>query len=314
MLRRRFRELLRPLLLPAFVVGQVSACSLLAPDDDELFGRRRPDDGDASVDPSKGPPDASVDEDVSVKPPGTGVPPPSLVPDGSAGDDGACPSCTVPDACAGDASCNTVPVPTTPKLGPLRLELHCGARTSSTSDSCHLKLPSTMTSCPAEGYMPEVRAQMQGEPGKTYTVTLKIRGVVEPKTYKNGTPKGASGQFYAGGERAGDPIYNSYGLDIDVPSQRYFLNNWPEGDYVLALNYDVNVQIATGAWITLYGYTLRCAASYDCEDLKNVVDCPYKKLDGVTHLADHGQFVQIDLVKTQLPTPFGPKDGVSIAR
>jgi len=160
---------------------------------------------------------------------------------------------------------------------------------------------------------------MGGVPGKTYNVTLRIRGVVEPKAYKDGTPRGSSGMFYEGGQRAGEAIYNSYGLTVDSPGQSYFLNSWPEGDYVLAMNYDVSVRITTGATLTLYGYTARCALSYDCEDLKNVgtgnaIDCANKKLDGVTHLTDHGQFIQIDLVKAQLPVPVGSKGPVDVSR
>jgi hypothetical protein len=104
------------------------------------------------------------------------------------------------------------------------------------------------------------------------------------------------GLFYAGGEPGGDPIYNSYGLDVSNPPQRYFVNNWLEGDYVLALDYSVAIDVTTGATVSVYGFTKRCQLSYDCEDLSNVVNCPFKPLAGVEHLADHGQFVQVDFV------------------
>jgi hypothetical protein len=170
------------------------------------------------------------------------------------------------------------------------------------SDSCHVILPPTLPACPAEGYRPEVRVTMQGEPGQTYAVTLHVRGVVEPKVYRNGLPVAGTGEldnmglFYAGGEPSGNAIYNSYGLDVSNPPQRYYVNSWLEGDFVLALDYKVAVDIATGATVSLYGFTQRCQIAYDCESLSNVVNCPYKPLAGVEHLPDHGQFLQVDFV------------------
>lgn len=269
-------------------IALVAGCSLLAPSDAELLGRSRP--GDAG---SGG---AGTDAASSGGAPSTGG---RTSTGGRASGGAATGGAQDLDGSAG-ATPESGPPSVAPKLGQLRLNLHCGERTSGTSDSCFLKLPSPLTACPAEGHRPEVRATMQGDPGVTYAVTLHVRGVVEPKTYRNGQPVPGTGSldnkglFYAGGEPGGNPIYNSYGLDVTAPSQRYFVNNWVEGDYVLALDYRVALQIESGATVSVYGFTQRCQISYDCEDLRNVVDCPYKPLAGVEHLPDHGQFLQVD--------------------
>jgi hypothetical protein len=275
----------------ALLAALSGGCSLLAPSDEELLGRHHPADagnggsgGDGHGDADWSPPSGGRDGGPR---PGSGATP------GSGGH--------VADASA-DGEADSGPLPVPPALGRLRLELHCGARTSGTSDSCYLVLPPTLPACPPEGYRPEVRMVLQGEPGATYTVTLHVRGVVEPKTYRNGQPVAGTGAlenkglFYAGGEPAGVAIYNSYGLDVSNPPQRYFVNNWVEGDYVLALDYRVALDVATGASVSIYGFTQRCQISYDCEDLANVVNCPFKALAGVEHLPDHGQFVQVDFV------------------
>jgi hypothetical protein len=136
-----------------------------------------------------------------------------------------------------------------------------------------------------------------GDAQKVYRVTLRFRGVVEPKAYGNGVPDiaNSNGQFYKGGAGAGDPIYNTYGITISEPPQDYFLNNWTEGMFVLALDYTETLTVRGGAQITLYGYTKACALSYDCADLSKAPSCSPKVLSGVAHLPDKGQFLQIDV-------------------
>lgn len=288
--------------LALLVAGLAGGCSLLAPSDEELLGRQRLTDAGSGA-TTGGSQGGAPTGGTGGKGTGGGK--------GGAGGTSATGGSggTTPDASPGDGGDDDggpPPVPGT--LARLRLELHCGERTSSTSDSCFLKLPNTISACPAEGYRPEVRATMQGEPGVTYSVTLHVRGVVEPKTYRNGLPVAGTGAldnkglFYAGGEPGGNPIYNSYGLDVSRPAQRYFVNNWVEGNYVLALDYRVAIEIVTGATVSLYGFTQRCQISYDCADLSNVVNCPYKPLAGVEHLPDHGQFIQVDFVSAK-PIP-----------
>ncbi|MFP6886284.1 MAG: hypothetical protein VB997_01935, partial [Opitutales bacterium] len=60
-----------------------------------------------------------------------------------------------------------------------------------------------------------------GAAGKTYKVTLRFRGVVEPMMYKNGKMDGD--YFYIGGE-PNNGTYNIYKIDVASPKSHYFLN------------------------------------------------------------------------------------------
>jgi hypothetical protein len=300
-------------------MGIVGGCSLLAPDDAELLGGLR--DGSAG--------EGGLGSDPGAGDGGNG----GTVSDGSggvrqaAGGTGGRPSnggnlsdasvvgtggnaldADAPDACTDAApSCTGVVQPSPPLLPGIRLDVHCGAAVSSTADSCHIK---AATTCPPEGYQGETHVTMTGISKLYYAVTLRIRGVVEPKVYMGGVPVvGSQGHFYSGGTAAGNPIYNTYGLTISDPPQSYFLNAGEEGELVLPIDYTQTVTIRAGAAVTVYTHSRNCAESYDCKDLSLAPKCPEAApLTGVTHLTDKGQFVQVDFEKAGKPTTVPAKD------
>jgi hypothetical protein len=140
-----------------------------------------------------------------------------------------------------------------------------------------------------------------------YNITLRFRGIVEPKIYYGGSSIGGQGAFYAGGNPANDSN-NIYALTVSDPPQKFYLN----ADLPLVVNvidFIVSFMIHGGASISLTANTgslqpicwhmffffqlIFCSvdgfggANIDSLKVPNISPAPQ---------AYNGQFVQLDLV------------------
>jgi hypothetical protein len=161
-------------------------------------------------------------------------------------------------------------------LSGLRWEVPCRA---SAGSGCNADDPAPVT------------ADMNGEPGVVYRVTLRFRGVVEQKTYDGGSDDGAFWQ--EGGTPAADP-HDIYKLEISAPPQVYYLNRGSSGgDATHPIDYTKTLRIATGARVTLTAAVIDGAqlGNHDASGRAIVVPgvppapAPYD-----------GQFIQMDVV------------------
>jgi hypothetical protein len=132
---------------------------------------------------------------------------------------------------------------------------------------------------------------MGGDPSKVYDVTLRVRGLSEPNTYKNGMLQGE--RFYIGGttNTAG---YTSYMMTTADPAQHYFFNYSPTTGHVhFKLDYQVTVKIRGGSRVTFDvdgdgsipdGHQV---SNFDQTVVPDVPPAP---------MAYDGQFIQLDVV------------------
>ena len=65
--------------------------------------------------------------------------------------------------------------------------------------------------------------KLSGAAQTLYSVTLHIRGVVEPHTYIGG--KDAGSHFYIGGTGQQPSNYNTYSVVVSSPAQTFYLNS-----------------------------------------------------------------------------------------
>lgn len=138
---------------------------------------------------------------------------------------------------------------------------------------------------------------LSGDPNTIYDVKLRIRGVLEEKTYVGGTPLGA---FQLGGQPAIDD-WNTYGLGVSDPPQNLFLNPGVSGQYFCTSVDDVvTLPMRGGASVLL------AAVVYDSQQIENVSStgspivvpgvAPYPS-------AYDGQFAQVDVLGATEPPP-----------
>jgi hypothetical protein len=149
-----------------------------------------------------------------------------------------------------------------------------------------------------------------GTAGTTYAVTLRVRGIVEPKHYDN-CPKQVEG--FCGGPNAAPAeagAYNVYMIQVanSGGTARYFLNALDENEEhdSYPLDYEATIDIEGGAEIQLVAADENCTAIKNCaNDGSNDLTCNPITLPD---LADHpeivqpynGQFIVLDVVSVTL--------------
>jgi hypothetical protein len=120
-----------------------------------------------------------------------------------------------------------------------------------------------------------------GPPGAVYDVTLRVRGVVAPKSYATGAPgspvNGTNYGWFIGG-RPVDDRGNLFILWVSSPvvtpsgtmeGQYYFLNalNRPElTDFSFPVDYTVTLPIAAGAEVRFLADDSDCLMNNNCDD------------------------------------------------
>ena len=134
---------------------------------------------------------------------------------------------------------------------------------------------------------------LSGATGSTYEVVLRIRGIIEPKTYTGGT---AGDGWNRDGIPANDTA-NIYALGISSPPATFYVNSGTTrlGSelYAEAIDFEMTIIVAGGATVQLQ------ADSIDALQIRNIDE------NGVPIIvpdvppapdAYDGQFVQMDVV------------------
>lgn len=190
---------------------------------------------------------------------------------------GCATRCGVVEACA-SSEC----VPIASQFTGLRWELPCLA-------------PGSEKSCSTPGLTIKT-ATIGGQPGVTYDVRMRFRGVVETEGYSGGSNDGA--YFQIGGAPIEDG-WNIYKLEISAPPQTYFLNRGKGGlRYCFPIDYSATVQMAGGATVTMTADPVDGAT----EEIVNVGQNGKPiVIDGIPPApkAFDGQFIQVDVTSVQ---------------
>lgn len=174
-----------------------------------------------------------------------------------------------------------------------RWELTCGQLAE--NDEVCVNAPAS--GCPSDGYyMLKKTVTFGGGQGSVYDVGIRVRGVVEPRTYAGGAADGK--HFYLGGQPAGNEDYNVYSLEVSDPKQTYYFNG-DEGKgtshYVFTVDHVKTIPIAGGAKLTFVAFDRNCSAIRNC--MNPGPGCTPYVIDGVppAPAAWNGQFLQLDV-------------------
>jgi len=165
----------------------------------------------------------------------------------------------------------------------LRVELQC-IEPGSSSVSC---------------YMPDADDEtttISGDAGTTYIVTIRLRGVVEQKTYTDYSD--SDGMWIVGGVPDGG-TWNIFRLEVSSPAQTYYMNSGASGyDECYELNIQKTIVMEHGATLTLFAGsggdnlgTLNMDGNDEPIIVSGVSPYPY---------AFNGQFVQLDIVDVEV--------------
>lgn len=139
-------------------------------------------------------------------------------------------------------------------LAGLRLEVPCkGQKFGEDDTECNWDPALKQTADPKWKLKKEITRIFAGDPAVVYDVTLRVRGVVEPKNFTGGTV--LHDHFQIGGTPHVDN-YNFYTVKISNPAETYTVNRHQKkiGHYVFAIDYTVTIPIRGGATVTMGGY------------------------------------------------------------
>lgn len=137
-------------------------------------------------------------------------------------------------------------------LAGLRIEVPCKGDKFGENTECHWD-PALMVNDPRWKLKTEIVKTFSGAPGVIHDVTLRVRGVVEPKNFTGGTVE--HDHFQIGGTPDVDH-YNFYSLKVSDPAESYTVNRSDKkvGHFLFAIDYTVTVPIRGGATVTLGAY------------------------------------------------------------
>lgn len=133
-----------------------------------------------------------------------------------------------------------------------------------------------------------------GSDGKTYDLTVRVRGLFEPTTMQGGVaPDPANPYFYVGGETS-TKDYSQWRIDVSSPKQTYTLNHYPSVSHTIyKQDFEVRIPATAGAEITI-----QVIDGNDRQIDNAAKNRPDRGqvIEGVTDTPLAGQLVRIDLV------------------
>jgi hypothetical protein len=169
---------------------------------------------------------------------------------------GGCAATRPPAPSAGNlAAAATVPATgasPAASLAGLRLEAPCKGDKFGENTECHWD-PALKVSDPKWKLKQEIVRTFSGAPGVLHDVTIRVRGVVEPKNFTGGSVEHE--HFQIGGTPDVDN-YNFYSLKVSDPAQDYTVNRHEKkvGHFLFAIDYTVTIPIRGGATVTMGEY------------------------------------------------------------
>jgi hypothetical protein len=171
-------------------------------------------------------------------------------------------------------------------LDGLRIDVPCADKFNGATE-CHWDRALLQASDPAWKMKHEKSRKFRGKPGVVYDVTLRVRGVVEPKNFTGGD---VEFEHFQRGGTAVKNDYNFYNITVSDPAATYTVNRSAEkvGHYTFPIDYRVTIPIRGGATVTV--------GAYDSNDVA-IANHAHHVVDGVPPAPApfDGQFFQVDV-------------------
>ena len=137
-------------------------------------------------------------------------------------------------------------------LAGLRLEVPCGDHFNDGTE-CHWDRQLMQPAGSAWKLRQEVVRTFAADANVVFDVTLRVRGVVEPKNFIDGDVR--FDHFQSGGTPVKND-YNFYNIEVSSPHAIYTVNRNAEkvGHYTFPIDYQVTIPIRGGATVTMGAY------------------------------------------------------------
>jgi len=171
-------------------------------------------------------------------------------------------------------------------LGGLRIDVPCADHFNQDTE-CHWDRQLLQPEGSSWKLRREIVRTFAADPRNVYDVTLRVRGVVEPKNFTGGDVQ--FDHFQSGGAPVKND-YNFYNLEVSEPHAVYTVNRSAEkvGHFTFPIDYQVTIPIRGGATVTM--------GAYDSNDVA-IANHQHHVVAGVPPDPQpfDGQFFQIDV-------------------
>jgi hypothetical protein len=161
-------------------------------------------------------------------------------------------------------------------------------------DTCTGEYPPQPDTC-IHTPLVEKAVTIGGTAGIVYDVRLRVRGLFEPTTIRDGaTPDDAHPYYQAGGTiRARD--WSAWHIEVSEPKQTYWLNHYPRvGHIIYKEDFEATIPMAAGATVTVRVIDGNDRQMDNAEpDLKDRMQI----IEGVTEKPLDGQMLRLDVVR-----------------
>ena len=162
-------------------------------------------------------------------------------------------------------------------------------------DDCTAQYPPQPDTC-LHDKLHERSFTFGGKRGKSYDVTLHIRGIFEPTTIVGGdTPDPAHPYFKSGGT-VDTADWSHWEIEVSEPKQTYWLNHYPSvGHMIYKEDFEATIGVAGGATVVI-----RVADGND-RQIDNGKTAPDRQqiIPGVVDHPLAGQMLRIDVVRVR---------------
>jgi hypothetical protein len=161
-------------------------------------------------------------------------------------------------------------------------------------DACTGEYPPQPDTCIHKQLLEKV-VTLGGKVGAVYDVRLRVRGLFEPTTIRDGeTPEAAHPYYQVGGVvRARD--WSAWHIEVSEPKQTYWLNHYPRvGHTIYREDFEATIPMAAGATVTV-----RVVDGNDrqMDNAEPGLPDRMQLIDGVTDKPLDGQMLRLDVVK-----------------
>jgi hypothetical protein len=161
-------------------------------------------------------------------------------------------------------------------------------------DTCTGEYPPQPDTC-IHKQLVERAVTIGGAAGTVYDVRLRVRGLFEPTTIRDGaTPDEAHPYYQVGGTiRARD--WSAWHIEVSEPQQTYWLNHYPRvGHIIYKQDFEATIPMVAGATVTVRVVDGNDRQMDNAEpDLKDRMQI----IEGVTGKVLDGQMLRLDVVR-----------------
>jgi hypothetical protein len=163
-------------------------------------------------------------------------------------------------------------------------------------DTCTGDYPPQPDTC-IHAQLIEKPVAIGGKAGIVYDVRLRIRGLFEPTTIREGETADAEHPYYQVGGTVRARDWSAWHIEVSNPKQTYWLNHYPRvGHTIYREDFEATIPMAAGATVTV-----RVVDGNDrqIDNAEPGLKDRMQVIDGVTDKPNDGQMLRLDVVSVK---------------